>query len=350
MPTVSWKGADDTLYTVIMTDPDAISREKPLFREFVHYAAVNVTGSEISADSDVNVALQYAGPGPPCNSGLHRYVWLVYSQAGEVDASELSAYLEGRGGKKTDAWCKEKGMTLVGANYYEAEWDEEVDNNHKAIAFVPPPEYQSPSQKAAVAEAAAAAAEEAKKLEEAAAAAAEEVKEEEVIAAEDEVVDVTPKVNLSAKAVDDIPDKLGSDPDADEVLEEVVDDGAKSPAVMLTQDSRDPAADAEKAKKLADFQRKLGMADSNNAWTNAKEEEREREMDPDHVAPKFNKKGRESALVVHNVDSERKSRSQELDVIKRKSKASRSIELFESMSGRKKSKRSRSRSPQPKKA
>ena len=95
----------------------------------------------------MNVALQYAGPGPPCNSGLHRYVWLVYSQAGEVDASELSAYLEGRGGKKTDAWCKEKGMTLVGANYYEAEWDEEVDNNHKAIAFVPPPEYQSPSQK-----------------------------------------------------------------------------------------------------------------------------------------------------------------------------------------------------------
>ena len=50
MPTVSWKGADDTLYTVIMTDPDAISREKPLFREFVHYAAVNVTGSEISGD------------------------------------------------------------------------------------------------------------------------------------------------------------------------------------------------------------------------------------------------------------------------------------------------------------
>jgi len=187
-------------------------------------------------------------------------------------------------------------------------------------------------------------------LEEAAAAAAEEVKEEEVIAAEDEVVDVTPKVNLSAKAVDDMPDKLGSDPNADEVLEEVVDDGATSPAIMLTQDSRDPAADAEKANKLASFQRKLGMADSNDAWSNAKEQEREREMDPDHVAPKFKAKGRESALVVHNVDSERNSRSQELEVIKRKSKASRSIELFESMSGRKKSKRSRSRSSQPKKA
>merc|ERR1719474_1798863 len=51
LPTVSWNGEDDTLYTVIMTDLDAISRQKPLFREFVHYAAVNVNGSEITADS-----------------------------------------------------------------------------------------------------------------------------------------------------------------------------------------------------------------------------------------------------------------------------------------------------------
>jgi len=152
MPNVSWKGEEGTLYTVVMTDPDAISRQNPLFREFVHYAAVNVTGSEISADSDVNVALQYAGPGPPYNSGLHRYVWLVYAQTVEVDCDDLSKYLEGRGGKKVDEWCREKGMTLTAANFYEAEWDESVDDNHKNIlGFLPPPEYRSPAQKAEVA-------------------------------------------------------------------------------------------------------------------------------------------------------------------------------------------------------
>jgi len=152
MPNVSWKGEEGTLYTVVMTDPDAISRQNPLFREFVHYAAVNVTGSEISADSDVNVALQYAGPGPPYNSGLHRYVWLVYAQTVEADCDDLSKYLEGRGGKKVDEWCREKGMTLTAANFYEAEWDESVDDNHKNIlGFLPPPEYRSPAQKAEVA-------------------------------------------------------------------------------------------------------------------------------------------------------------------------------------------------------
>jgi len=145
LPTVTWTGKSE-LYAVFLTDPDAISREEPLFREFVHFATLNVKATVINANSCGDVALEYAGPAPPYNSGLHRYVWLIYSQKEEMDAEPLTKYLDGRGAKKVNTWAKDNGLKLVAANLFEAEWDEHCDAAHTALDFVPPPKYQSPKQ------------------------------------------------------------------------------------------------------------------------------------------------------------------------------------------------------------
>lgn len=142
-PAISYGAAKEGVkYCMIMTDPDAPSREKPLFRNFCHWVQADCLGSP----SEI---LAYVGPGPPCNSGLHRYVFCLYEQPSEADLDLLAKTLEGRGGSKPHDAAIAAGLgPLVAIEFYYAEWDESVDALHEAISFLPPPEYRSPAQKA----------------------------------------------------------------------------------------------------------------------------------------------------------------------------------------------------------
>ncbi|KXJ70301.1 hypothetical protein RP20_CCG024159 [Aedes albopictus] len=77
-PTVSWKADPGALYTLVMTDPDAPTRATPKMREWKHWVVINVPGSDVAAGETV---AEYIGSAPPENSGLHRYVFLVYKQS-----------------------------------------------------------------------------------------------------------------------------------------------------------------------------------------------------------------------------------------------------------------------------
>lgn len=52
-PTVTYDADPNGLYTLIMTDPDAPSRDMPLFREFVHWVVVNIPGAEVNKGTTV---------------------------------------------------------------------------------------------------------------------------------------------------------------------------------------------------------------------------------------------------------------------------------------------------------
>ena len=47
-PQVNWEVETGTFYTLIMTDPDAPSRQTPTFREWHHWLVVNIPGNNIS--------------------------------------------------------------------------------------------------------------------------------------------------------------------------------------------------------------------------------------------------------------------------------------------------------------
>lgn len=153
-PEITFPAEANTYYTVIKTDPDAPTRSNPLFREFLHWGVVNVTDGEsgniLSGDQAVELC-SYVPAGAPCNSGLHRYIYLLYKQDGGLltpqQIETLKIIFQARGGQKSHENVTPLGMTLIGAAAYKAEWDVSVDAIHESLGFMPPEEYQSPSQK-----------------------------------------------------------------------------------------------------------------------------------------------------------------------------------------------------------
>ncbi|XP_041455345.1 protein D2-like isoform X2 [Lytechinus variegatus] len=123
-PTITWPTEESTLYTVIMTDPDAPSRADPKFREWRHWVVVNVPGIDVSKGL---VYAPYIGSGPPKGTGLHRYVFLVYKQPGELQLQDplLQRTIKDRGATKTREFVTKYNLgTPVAGNFYQAEWDD----------------------------------------------------------------------------------------------------------------------------------------------------------------------------------------------------------------------------------
>ena len=89
-------------YTFILTDPDAPDRAGHLYREFVHFVVSDITAESLAAGGALTgtTVVDYLGVGAPCNSGLHRYVFLLFEQPEGSTPASLAAAFEGRGGKK----------------------------------------------------------------------------------------------------------------------------------------------------------------------------------------------------------------------------------------------------------
>ncbi|GAQ88854.1 Phosphatidylethanolamine binding protein [Klebsormidium nitens] len=81
-PTVRVGGSENDLYTLVLVDPDAPSPEAPSEAEWLHWLVTNIPGGqEATAGTDV---VPYSGPTPPV--GRHRYVFLLYEQAYQIEA------------------------------------------------------------------------------------------------------------------------------------------------------------------------------------------------------------------------------------------------------------------------
>lgn len=79
-PTVTWTVNDpNSLYTIIFITPDYTSQEDPIHREFqfCQWIIGNIPGNEVAKGE---VLKAYIGSCPPRNTGLHRYVFLLYKQ------------------------------------------------------------------------------------------------------------------------------------------------------------------------------------------------------------------------------------------------------------------------------
>lgn len=155
-PQVSFKeySYEDRYYALVMTDPDAPARDEPTFREYVHWVQVNIPGSAgESAGEAGELILAYNGSAPPYNSGVHRYIFLLFEQKNKLTEAEITSskeYFANRGGLSVSQWATQMQMGLpVGVNGFLAEWDEYCDYSHKELyPFSPPAKYHSPSQQA----------------------------------------------------------------------------------------------------------------------------------------------------------------------------------------------------------
>jgi len=131
-------------FVVTLTDPDAPSRKNPKWSEFCHWIA---TGSDPTSGNsgggggggavsptfrltDLTDVMPYKPPGPPENTGKHRYVFLVLEpRNGTTEKLHLSKPSdrqhwgydtedgETRGVRE---WAKENGLVPVAANFIYA--------------------------------------------------------------------------------------------------------------------------------------------------------------------------------------------------------------------------------------
>ncbi|GMT18951.1 hypothetical protein PFISCL1PPCAC_10248 [Pristionchus fissidentatus] len=123
-PRLSWQAEEDGLYTVIMADPDAPSRENPSKREFLHWLVVNVKGSRLRSGTTVT---DYIGAGPPEGTGPHRYVLSVWKQDRSLTVDDYGKVVsknsaEGRLHFRTMDFARkatgEKDPRAVAANFF----------------------------------------------------------------------------------------------------------------------------------------------------------------------------------------------------------------------------------------
>ncbi|CRK92647.1 CLUMA_CG006199, isoform A [Clunio marinus] len=134
-PTVKWNSEDGVFYTLLMTDPDAPSRKNPIRREFRHWLTINIHDSDLNCGETI---FQYIGSGPPKDTGLHRYVFLLFKQTKgrlEFDSPYVSDHSSlGRASTSTKDLISKYDLKLVAGNFYQAEYDEYVPILHSQLA------------------------------------------------------------------------------------------------------------------------------------------------------------------------------------------------------------------------
>ncbi|KAG5873924.1 hypothetical protein JTB14_030349 [Gonioctena quinquepunctata] len=134
-PEVTYEAEDKDFYTLILTDPDAPSRKNPRDREWVHWMIVNIPGNKIS---DGEVITDYVGAAPPKDSGLHRYVFMLYKQPEKLKVDEEHhGPTDGKRGRfSTEKFSKKYNLGKpVAGNFYQAKHDDSVPATHKKLGF-----------------------------------------------------------------------------------------------------------------------------------------------------------------------------------------------------------------------
>ncbi|XP_034660535.1 protein D3 [Drosophila subobscura] len=136
-PHVTWVSPEgegrETLLTLLMVDPDAPTRADPTYREILHWAVVNIPGD----DPRAGYALaEYMGAGPPLNTGLHRYIFLLYRQSRKIEETESTPKNSRKGRlnfNARDFASKHQLGSPIAANYFQAQYDDYVPIRNKTF-------------------------------------------------------------------------------------------------------------------------------------------------------------------------------------------------------------------------
>lgn len=136
-PKISFEADPNKLYTLIKVDPDAPSRKDPKFREILHMLVANIPGNQLDKG---DVLAAYVGSGAPKDTGLHRYIYLLYEQPQGKLQSSMKIPNNSRHGRvsfNTRNFVSEHKLHgPVAANFYQAQYDDYVPVLHAQLSQV----------------------------------------------------------------------------------------------------------------------------------------------------------------------------------------------------------------------
>ncbi|XP_037039774.1 protein D2-like [Bradysia coprophila] len=127
IPEVTWNADAETFYTLCLIDPDAPGREHAIYRCWQHWLVVNIPGTKVVEGDTLS---EYIGSGPGRDTGLHRYVFLVYRQNGRIDFDEKrsskSCSREERRSFRTNEFAEKYQLgNPVAGNFYLTQWHDD---------------------------------------------------------------------------------------------------------------------------------------------------------------------------------------------------------------------------------
>ncbi|XP_017051587.1 putative odorant-binding protein A5 [Drosophila ficusphila] len=133
-PRLDWNADPESFYTVLMICPDAPNRENPMYRSWLHWLVVNVPGLDTMKGQPIS---DYFGPLPPKDSGVQRYLILVYQQSDKLEFDEKKIELSDADGHSNFDVMKfaqkyEMGTPVAG-NIFLSRWDEYVPELMKTL-------------------------------------------------------------------------------------------------------------------------------------------------------------------------------------------------------------------------
>jgi len=79
-PGVSWTPIPNTLFTLIVWDPDAA----PESRAWLHWLITNIHGNDLTSGQEI---VPWAPPTPPAGTGTHRYIFGLFQQEWHLSVS-----------------------------------------------------------------------------------------------------------------------------------------------------------------------------------------------------------------------------------------------------------------------
>lgn len=121
---VKWHVDPGCLYTLYMADLDPPSRDFPTFREWHHWLVINIPGNNIDEGETIS---EYIGAGPPEDTGLHRYIFLIFREKKKfscINEPHLTANMgDFRGKFSIKNFAKKYKLILQAGNFFQAQWD-----------------------------------------------------------------------------------------------------------------------------------------------------------------------------------------------------------------------------------
>ncbi|KZV87017.1 PEBP-like protein [Exidia glandulosa HHB12029] len=122
-PTVAFAAEDGKTYTLAMLDPDAPTRDGPIYRSFRHWVLPGLSATKQAKDVVEQDVSPWRPPGPRPASGVHRYTFLLFEepQGGIVvpqGAAEWGSQLEERRSWDAVKFGEQFGLKLVGVNFF----------------------------------------------------------------------------------------------------------------------------------------------------------------------------------------------------------------------------------------
>ncbi|RZC35233.1 39S ribosomal protein L38, mitochondrial, partial [Asbolus verrucosus] len=128
-PEVFYESNDDTLWTLIMTNPDGHFTQQE--KEYVHWFVGNIPGNKVDQGETI---IEYLQPFPPKGTGYHRHIFILYKQEKKLDFSKLKKSghclnLEERTFTSLEFYReRQDDLTPGGLAFFQSDWDSSLSN------------------------------------------------------------------------------------------------------------------------------------------------------------------------------------------------------------------------------